>query len=172
MLTTELCWQHSCCCMQTILSLPHSFCPLTPPSPHRLNQHTGPPSVALQWHHLKFALVTQPMHHRQRAVSPNDRARRCRVGGNLNLKQPGWLKWKNCRWEKKRRRRKHFDSWNLRGNRHNKSNDAHGASLKCYLGLWFGLGHLKYICVHRGLWEDQHVKMKHKVKELELGVTT
>lgn len=40
-----------------------------------------PPGVALQWHHHKFAWASWPMHHRHRAVSPNDRARRGRVGG-------------------------------------------------------------------------------------------
>lgn len=65
----------------------HSFVPpcitpsFTPPSPRRLNQHTGPPGVALQWHRHRRALVRRPMHHRQRAVSPNDRARRGMVSG-------------------------------------------------------------------------------------------
>lgn len=111
-----LCLPQKCSPQSCADNIPAAVCrrfypSLTPSVPSPLLLRTGwistlgPPSVALQWHHLKFALVTQPMHHRQRADSPNDRARRCRVGGNLNLKQPGWLKWKNCRWEKKRRRK-------------------------------------------------------------------
>lgn len=122
------------------------------------------PSVALQWHHHRFALVNQPIHHRQRAVSPNDRARRGRVGGNLNLKQPEWVKWKN-HWLGKKTKKTVWLIWDLRGNRDSKSSRVHGDSLKCCPGFWFWFWHLKYICSHYRLCKDQHVMMKYKVKE-------
>lgn len=68
------------------------FCPsLTPSFSSPLLPCTGwistlgPPDVALQWNHHKFALVNQPMHHRRRAVSPNDRAWSSWGGGGV-----GW----------------------------------------------------------------------------------
>lgn len=89
------------------------FSPSTPPSlppSHGLNQHPGrPPSRVPQIR----------LHHGQRAVSPNDCARRARVGGMWIWKQPRWLKWKNRRLEK--RKEKNSCEWDLRGNRLNKS---------------------------------------------------
>lgn len=82
------------------------------------------PGVTLQWHHRRSDSVSRPMHHQRRAVSPNDRARRGRMGGEWI-----WNSWDGSSERIADRKKEVFLLRDLRGNRQSKSKRTNGASL-------------------------------------------